>query len=231
MKQLQGIFLYAILASVGISLGGTMYLQIINTFDGSNIIAAFLFAIGLFIICTRGYYLYTGRICYVFQGNIKVNLIQAGVIWVGNMLGCCIFAFLLSLTNLAPKLAAGAVPLIENKLGMSYLSMFILAILCNICIYVAVNGYVKTPHEIGKYLALFFGVSGFILAGTEHSIADAYFFLVSGAFATEPLECFIRVLIVTAGNSVGGVILPNIERWKEHLDHQHYLETHNYKDD
>ena len=57
-------------------------------------------------------------------------------------------------------------------MGATYLGLFVLGILCNICIFIAVNGYANNPHQVGKYLALFLGVSVFILCGTEHSVAD-----------------------------------------------------------
>lgn len=73
-------------------------------------------------------------------------------------------------------LAEGAAALCEVKLGDGLVSLFFLGVLCNIFIYIAVEGYKSCPHELGKYLVLFFGVMGFILAGTEHCVADMFYF-------------------------------------------------------
>ena len=100
----------------------------------------------------------------------------------------------------------------------TYLSLFVLGILCNICIFIAVNGYAKNPHEVGKYLALFLGVSVFILCGTEHSVADMYYWSVSGVLYDQPGESLLRIGIISLGNVVGGVFLPLVEKWKAHLD-------------
>ncbi|MFQ9410213.1 MAG: formate/nitrite transporter family protein [Evtepia gabavorous] len=81
---------------------------------------------------------------------------------------------------------ATAAALVEGKMGATYLGLFVLGILCNICIFIAVNGYANNPHQVGKYLALFLGVSVFILCGTEHSVADMYYWSVSGVLYAQP---------------------------------------------
>lgn len=63
------------------------------------------------------------------------------------------------LTRLAP-LAEKAAGLCRVKLEDSLPSVFLLAVLCNVFIYIAVEGFRSNPHEIGKYLSLFFGVMG-----------------------------------------------------------------------
>ena len=71
---------------------------------------------------------------------------------------------------------------------------------------------------MGKYLALFLGVSVFILCGTEHSVADMYYWSVSGVLYDQPGESLLRILTISLGNVVGGVFLPLMEKWKAHLD-------------
>ena len=91
------------------------------------------------------------------------------------------------------------------KLSDSFLSLFFLGILCNILIYIAVEGYGKIQHETGKYLALLFGVMVFILCGTEHCVADMFYFWMAGAWSGKAVAA---ILAITAGNCVGGVLLP-----------------------
>ena len=47
------------------------------------------------------------------------------------------------------------------------LSIFILSIFCNILMFIAVDGFKNNPHEIGKYVGIFLGVTVFILCGFE----------------------------------------------------------------
>ena len=102
--------------------------------------------------------------------------------------------------------------LVKNKMDSDVLSLFVLGFLCNIFIYLAVNGYAKNPHEVGKYVMIIFGVTGFILAGTEHCIADMYYFAVSGMLFTDTLSCLKTLLIITIGNFIGAISFPFIEK-------------------
>ena len=87
------------------------------------------------------------------------------------------------------------------KMDDSLLSLFLLGVLCNIFIYIAVEGYLRNPHQVGKYLSLLFGVMVFILAGTEHCVADMYYFWMAGTVSGRALVC---LLIISLGNAAGG---------------------------
>ena len=91
MKKYLSIFLYAILAGICIGLGGTVFLRVKDAFTGGNVVGALLFTVGLFTICTRGYNLFTGKACYLFD-NKPSYLLTLLVIWIGNLLGCILLA-------------------------------------------------------------------------------------------------------------------------------------------
>lgn len=217
----RGILLYSILGGFCIGMGGTVFLRIKDAFTGGLVVGAIFFAIGLFTICTRGYNLFTGKACYLFDNPLPGYLLDLVIIWVGNLLGCMFIASLegfTSITGTENGVDAAARVLVEGKMGSSLLSLFVLAILCNICIFIAVNGFAKNPHELGKYLSLFLGVVVFILAGTEHSIADMYYWCVSGILYEQPGESLLRIVVVTLGNVVGGLFFPLVEKWKARVD-------------
>ena len=199
MKAISKVFLSAILAGVSIGLGGVIFLSTDN-----RIVGTALFTVGLFTVCTMGFNLYTGKVCYVFD-NDRVYARNLPVIWLGNLCGTGLTALCMSLTRSAPALTEKAAGLCATKLGDGLGSLFFLGLLCNIFIYIAVEGYRSNPHELGKYLALFFGVMGFILCGTEHCVADMFYFWMAGAWGAQAI---LRILIITLGNSVGGVLLP-----------------------
>ena len=52
---------------------------------------------------------------------------------------------------------------------------------------------------------MFFCVIVFILSGYEHSVANAFYFTVAGAWSVKAVG---YLLWVTLGNAVGGVIFP-----------------------
>ena len=205
MKTLR-IFVSGVLAGACIALGGTVFLL-----TESRLAGALLFTVGLFTICTCGFSLFTGRVCYVFQrgGAYAASL---PVIWLGNLAGTALIALIERATRIGPALQAAAETVCAAKLGDTPGSVFLLAVLCNVLIYIAVDGFANNPHEIGKYLALFFGVTVFILCGFEHCVANMYYFTAAGVWSLRTLG---YLLLMTAGNAVGGVLLPLARGWLE----------------
>ena len=191
------------LAGISISLGGTAFLMC-----DSKLAGTFLFAVGLFSICVFGFHLFTGRVCYVFD-NDRSYALSLPVMWAGNLLGTLAAGFLLLQTRLAPTLLERAAAVCEGKLSQGYLSAFILAVFCNLLIFIAVEGYRTIPHEVGKYLAILFGVTVFIQCGFEHCVANMFYFTVGRAWS---VRAALYLLIMTAGNGLGGVSLPLLRR-------------------
>ena len=191
------------LAGISISLGGTVFLLC-----ESKIVGAVLFSVGLFSICVFGFHLFTGKVCYVFD-NDRSYALSLPLIWIGNLLGALAAGSLLLQTRLAPALIEKASAVCAAKLSQGYLSAFILAVFCNILIYIAVEGYRTIPHEIGKYLAILFGVTVFILCGFEHCVANMFYFTAGRAWS---IRAVILLLIMTVGNAAGGVLLPLLRR-------------------
>ena len=198
-----GILISGFLAGVSISLGGTVYLLC-----DSKIVGAVLFSVGLFTICAFGFHLFTGKVCYVFDSDRSYAL-SLPLIWMGNLLGALVSGVLLLETRLAPALIEKAAAVCAVKLSQGYLSAFLLAVFCNLLIYIAVEGYRSIPHEAGKYLAIFFGVTVFVLCGFEHCVANMFYFTVGRAWSGQAV---LYLLIMTAGNAVGGVLLPLLRR-------------------
>lgn len=192
-------FVYGILAGISIAIGGTAFLSV-----ESKPLGALLFTVGLFTICTFGFSLFTGKVCYVFERD-RDYAIDLPVIWLGNLCGTWLTAFAESLTRSGPALAEKAQAMCQVKLGDSVLSIFLLAVLCNLLIFIAVDGFNKNPHELGKYLSLVFGVTVFILCGFEHCVANMYYFSIAGMWSVKTLG---YVLVMTLGNAVGGVLFP-----------------------
>lgn len=199
-------FVSAILAGMCVGFGGIVFLSVDN-----KIVGAALFTVGLFVICTFGLNLFTGKACYIFENDRKYCLMLP-VIWAGNLVGTGIIALLMGLTRNA-GIAEKAMALCQVKLNDSLLSLFVLGILCNIFIYIAVEGFKNNPHELGKYLSLFFGVMVFILSGTEHCIADMFYFWMAGAWSGRAAVC---ILTITLGNVVGGVVFPLLRSFLKH---------------
>lgn len=206
MKKSLNTFVLAILAGFCIGLGGNVFLALMST---NKLLGAVLFTVGLFTICTNGFNLFTGKACYIFD-NPPSYLITLIIIWLGNLVGTGAMALIVRGTRLSDTYIEAAKSLVATKNADSLFSLFLLAIVCNTLIYIAVDGYKNNPHEVGKYLALVFGVVVFILAGTEHSIADMYYYAVAGDLLNTATlgNALLRILVISLGNIVGGLILP-----------------------
>ena len=73
------VLVSAVLAGFCIGLGGLAFLSVEN-----RVIGAALFTTGLFVICTFGLHLFTGKVCYALQNDGRFAL-QLPLIWLGNV--------------------------------------------------------------------------------------------------------------------------------------------------
>lgn len=119
-------WLRSVMAGICIAVGGAVNLSVDN-----KVVGAALFSAGLFTICTLGYYLYTGKVCYLLDSNQKGKyLLWLGQIWAGNLIGTALVGYGLRLTRAGAALAEKAQGLCQAKLNDSLLSIFILSVLC-----------------------------------------------------------------------------------------------------
>lgn len=198
MKRLN-LLLQAILAGICIGVGGVLFLSIEN-----KIVGSFMFTLGLFTICTFKFHLFTGRIGYIVENDIEYAK-SLFYTWLGNLIGTSLVAFLISLTRNYETLYLKVFTMCEVKLNDSILSILILSIFCGMLMYIAVDGFKKNEHELGKYIGLFICVAGFILAGFEHCIANMFYFSLANVWS---LNTLIYLFVMTLGNSIGGCLLP-----------------------
>ena len=197
MKALSDALL-GFLAGFVITLGATAYLSLESTMAG-----ALMFTVGLFAICPFGWTLVTGKVCYSFgKGPRYIGFLA--VVWISNFAGAAAGGALIRLTRLE-GVVARAQAVAATKLDDGLLSVFVLAIFCNVLIYIAVEGYRSIENSLGRYLAVFFGVTVFVVCGFEHCVANMYYFTAAGAWSGEAI---VFILVNTLGNALGGLLVP-----------------------
>lgn len=202
MKKNIKMFLLAIGAGLAISIGGTVYLSVDN-----KIIGSLLFAVGLYAIVLNGLFLYTGKVGYLVDQSDKIEYLGLlAITWLGNLAGTWIGAVAVLNTRIQ-GIRENAVGICETKLADGPLSVFLLAIFCGILMYIAVDGFKEKENP----LILFICVSVFILSGFEHCIANMFYFSIAGAWS---LKTIVYLIIMTLGNSLGGVLIPSLKKWK-----------------
>lgn len=174
----------SILAGVAIGIGGTAYLS-----TGY----AWLFPIGLIMVCYFSLYLFTGKVCwFVFR---KKGAIGYAVCFILNAISAYLTGMIIAFSKL--NLIDKAKTMTEAKLSEG-LKLIPLAILCNIMIFAAVTSY----RETQSIWILIFATTVFVACGFEHCIANSFYFGVAGEFGVSSL---LYLIVNAIFNAVGGI--------------------------
>ncbi len=197
MKKYVDFLIKGFYAGILISIGGIAYLGIEN-----KIVGSFIFSFGLLTICMYSFNLYTGKVGYILVNKISY-VIELLISLIGNFLGTLTIGSLMRLTRFENYIQT-ATNIVNTKLNDNILSIFILAVMCGMIMYIAVNNYKKENDVIGKYMTIFMGVMAFILCGFEHCVANMFYFSIAGAFS---LKAIGYLLVMVLGNSIGSVII------------------------
>lgn len=199
------IFIKGIFAGICIAIGGLLYIQT-RKLTSNLALAAFLFPVGLILICNFGFFLYTGKICYVFDrlkmpdGSYYPVHLFLGLI--GNYVGALLMGWMFRNLFEMPEFVE---TMIATKMSYSWWKLILLGICCGMLIYFAVEGFVKIENPIGKYVVLMLCIAGFILCGFEHCVANMFYFSLD---KTITLQSVSSILFVVIGNSIGGFLIP-----------------------
>jgi formate/nitrite transporter FocA (FNT family) len=183
----------AILAGICISIGCVVNLRV------GGVAGAVLFAFGLTTVVYYGMKLYTGTAGFI---RSKGDWSMLALVLIGNIIGCLLSAWLIGYAQ--PDCIEPASSILAGRLAKGPWACFLLAIGCGFIMTTAVEFARK-----GKMLPLVFGVPVFILCGFAHSIADAFYFLVSPTDQLLQTEVLVVYLSEVLGNFVGC----NLYRW------------------
>ncbi|MDD6265276.1 MAG: formate/nitrite transporter family protein [Clostridia bacterium] len=185
-------------AGILIAVGGSVFLACDNKYIG-----AVLFSVALLCICYLGYYLFTGKIGYLAHNHSKKNISALAIGLFVNL----IITFLLGIIIrfALPALSENALAMCTVKLQQTFIVTFIRGIFCGILMYLAVQIFKEKKTPVG----ILFCIPVFILSGFEHSVADMFYFGMSGIFSVNILSFELAAVI---GNSVGSLILPILSK-------------------
>ena len=195
----------AILAGICISIGCVVNLRV------GGVAGAVLFAFGLTTVVYYGLKLYTGTAGFIRQ---RGDWAMLTVVLLGNIVGCWLSA--LTIAYAQPDCIEPATAILSGRLAKGPWACFLLAIGCGFIMTTAVEFGRK-----GKMLPLLFGVPVFILCGFAHSIADAFYFLLSPAQVLAQPAVLAVYLCEVLGNFVGC----NLYRWTLFVAQTHRLDA------
>lgn len=191
--------LSGVCAGICIALGGSVFLAVDNRLAG-----AVLFSVALLCICMKGYALFTGKVGFLPEEHSKtaLQLLLAGLL--GNLIGTFLCGFFLRLG--LPTLGEAARTICAAKLAQAPAAALIRGVFCGILMYLAVSIWKERQTPFG----ILFCIPVFILSGFEHSIADMFYFAVSGIVS---LKAFVFLWLVIIGNALGAMLLPALQLW------------------
>lgn len=218
MKQIKN-FVSGILAGLFIGLGSFAYCACLAA-DSANagfgkIIGSFLFSVGLFMVCFFGVCLYTGRIGFAPKA-IKENgwgyLLDLVMMLAGNFVGAAGSGALINLAFKGEQnsiILAKAASIASNRAligdgSQSWYKALIMGVFCGMLVFLAVFIWKKAENWFIKATGLILCVFTFVVTGTEHCIANMFYYALAGAWN---LGDFFDVLIVILGNSLGSLVL------------------------
>ena len=202
-----------------------------------------VFSVGLMMVMIPGSELWTGN-CLMSIAllnkdiSLKSMLRNWSIVWVGNLIGSIILAWMIASMS---GLTSGAVGATAIKIAYAKISAgganhqlwyFFRAIACNWLVCLAVMMAIAATDIGGKVAAIFFPIMAFVTSGFEHAIANMYFIpagILTKAFpaavaasgkTADQLATLTwgsmftkNLFIVTLGNFVGGAVLCGAVYW------------------
>ena len=190
-----------------------------NVFSGSDpawgkFLGALVFSIAVLLISLVGGELFTGNNLVMAFGAFdkKISWGDAAKVWVvsyiGNFVGCLILSLIFVWAG-ASGTADYFAGFIGNKLAIPAGQMFFRAVLCNFFVCLGVLCGIKLKSEVAKFLMIVMCISGFVVSGFEHCVANMGIFVTAGCLVPGvSIGAMVKsMIIVTLGNMAGGALL------------------------
>lgn len=188
-----------------------------------RLICGLLFPLGLCMVICMGTELFTGNTLIAMA--LLDRKITAGamlknwvIVYLGNFVGSILVAWLCcqggQFNNGGGDLAVFTIKLATSKATLGFYKSFILGILCNFLVCVAVLFAASAKDVTGKVLGAYIPVCAFVMAGFEHSVANMYyipaglFAAQNSAYAAAAAEAGLDLANLTWANFFTGNLIP-----------------------
>ncbi len=191
--------------------GGDAFQSMIAKLTG-----AALFPVGLMMVILCGAELFTGNNLLtlalmdkkITAGKMLKNWV---IVYIGNLIGSVLLAFLLVKSGLLADAAAErAMAVAASKASIPFMAAVIRGILCNVLVVLACWLQAGAKDLIGKIFGIWFPIMLFVFAGFEHSVANMTYIpmgMFLGADVTIGAFFIGNLLPVTIGNLIGGAVV------------------------
>jgi formate transporter FocA len=238
----------AVLAGAFISLGAIFSTSVTAggaavPFGLLRLTSGLAFSLGLILVVVAGAELFTGNNLIVMawaSGKVTTAEVLRNwlLVYAGNFLGAGLTAVFMYWSGQyqfgGGQVGLNALTIANLKTGLAFGPAFMLGVLCNALVCLAVWLCMSARSTTDKILAIVPPITAFVAAGFEHSIANMYFIAIgllikAGAppafwqgagrtaadFPNLTWERFLvgNLLPVTLGNVVGGAIMVGLVYW------------------
>jgi formate/nitrite transporter len=232
---------YVAFASEGSTMAAHNLLANAETYGLGKVLAGTVFGAALMLIILTGGELFTGNnliIVAALDRRVTVRHMLLNWLWVyaGNFVGSVLIAWMMCLSGLFNSsgglLGGITIKIAASKTFLPFHSAFLLGVMCNWLVCLAVWASYAARDATGKILIIFFVILLFVISGFEHSVANMYY-IPAGIFAKQNprwlamsqvppdqlaglnwLNFAVKHLMpVTLGNIVGGSGLVGVLYW------------------
>lgn len=246
-KSAMQLFWLGILAGALIAFGcvatNTAVYGIEHTWTARTV-CALLFPFGLGMVIVTGAELFTGNnlICVCLlqrQCTLRGMLRNWSIVYFANLIGSLLVAagcaFFGQMNYSGGELALYTMRLAATKCALPFGNAFVLGILCNVLVCLAVAMATSGMDNVSRLLAAYLPICFFVLSGFEHSVANMYY--IGAGLMAKAVPAYAELALsrgldlsaltvrgfllgnllpVTLGNVVGGVAVSGLV-WACHL--------------
>jgi formate transporter len=155
-----------------------------ETYGLGKAMAGAIFGTGLMLVLIAGGELFTGNtmmVAGVIENKIKLLSMLKNwlLVYLGNFIGAILIVLMMDQSGLfhsgANVLGAVTIKIAAYKVELTFIQAFVLGIMCNWLVCLAVWMSYGAQDITGKILAIFFPIWLFITSGFEHCVANMYY--------------------------------------------------------
>jgi formate/nitrite transporter len=172
------------LAAHASNMAGFGLLASADTYGLGRAVTGAVFPVGLMLVVIAGAELFTGNtlmIGGVLRREITLGamLRNWGIVYAANLCGALLVVLMVDASGLLHAgndlLGGVTIKIAAGKTALSFESAFVLGILCNWLVCLAVWMTFATRSMTGRIFAVFFPIWLFVTSGFEHSVANMYY--------------------------------------------------------
>ena len=205
------IILRSIIAGIFIALGGMCNLMLISV--NQPYFGALSFSIGLLLVCFLDVDLFTGKVGFIFENNLKYfrNIF---IMILGNTIGALAVGLLFS-KCLVFSNSFDYNAFINNKFfnvfNFDYnvlISFLIRSAFAGIFVFLAVKAFKELNNDLLKAIMIIMSISAMVLTKSEHSIANLFYLgACINYIKLDFLSIFLNLTLNMLFNALGSIII------------------------